>query len=402
MRARSHREAGSEDPAAIHRATRLVKFSWCSLLALYLHTWAISPALPEESAFTELEPQVITRSEALKRLDPARIEGSETLRKILNSVLDASRGNPVFCELSMRFQCLDRAEELMDFAVAHPDHHTSTDVIRFLLRNNLADSIANRLRSSGPSTEADGLVRILSSSGTKEAFHILKNLITNIEVPPDRKKMIIRSMATTRAGSSSLIDIHTSNPLSPELALLASRVLSLTPWESVRSRAGESFPALGNTGAEGFTLAELRLLNADPDRGKSVFTDPVIGCIRCHVIGNSGVAFGPALTLIGEKLSPEALLESILSPSSGIAFGFEAYEIELDTTEVLYGIIASETKDFVMLRDSLGANQKIDSASIVSRQKSAVSAMPQGLAKLMSPQQLADLLAFLESLRGPE
>lgn len=377
-----------------------MKFFCQSVLAVSLYFQATALARPGQSAFTDLEPQVATRSEALKRLDPARIVGSAALRNVLNSVLDASRGNPVFCELSIRFGCMDRADEMMDFAMAHPDHYASSDVVRFLLKNNLADSIANRLHSSNPTSQVDGLIQLLSSSGTNEAFQILNKLITHIEVPDDRKNMIIRSMATTRAGSNSLIAIHSDNPFSPELAQLASRVLSLTPWESVRSQARISFPAIGNSGAAGFTLEDLRLINADPDRGKTVFTDPVIGCTRCHVIGDSGVAFGPALSLIGDKLSAEALLESILSPSSGIAFGFEAYEIELDTTEVLYGIIASETKDFLILRDSLGANQKIDAASIVSRQKSGVSAMPQGLAELMSPQQLADLLAFLQSLRG--
>ncbi len=372
-----------------------------SIFTVLLALSGIAQEPAKESEFPELDSALVTRTEALRRINPGLLESSASMQSILTDVLNGVKGHPVFVELVVRFGRTDRTEDLLAFAAAHPRHYASAEAMRYLLRQQKSEEVAEKLASTEDAPAFDGLVQLLSASGNDEAFSILTSILQNPATSAQGKKNVVRSICTTAAGCQTLINLRKQDKIPAEFVGFAAQILSLSPWDSIREKARSEFPALENQGAAGLSLSDLAAFNASVERGRQVFNDPVVGCARCHVAGSDGVRFGPELTLIGEKLSPEALLESIQSPSAGIAFGFEAWEIELDTTELFYGIIASETDDFIILRDSLGTDQKIDKSSIISRSMSSASAMPEGLPHLMSPAQLADLLAFLKSLKSP-
>lgn len=354
----------------------------------------------ESGRFQPLDPQLLTRTEALKRISPQVIKGSESMQKVVDQVLDSTAGHPVFVELSVRLGRIDRAEGLLDFAESHPDNYAAADAIRFLLRHDQSPKIEARLKALASGARFEGLIQLLAGSGAGEAFEILKSQLDAHDSEGKTGHTVIRCLCATRAGASTILSLHKNDLLPDDLHSFAGQMLSLIPWAEIRERAARQFPESQSHGAAGLTMGDLRAFKGDSERGRAVFNDPVVGCSRCHVVQGNGVRFGPELSLIGDKLSPEALLESIQSPSAGIAFGFEAWELELDTTEVLYGILTSETDEFVILRDSLGVDQKVDKSTILSRTKSPASAMPQGLARLMSPTQMADLIQYLQGLKA--
>jgi putative heme-binding domain-containing protein len=66
---------------------------------------------------------------------------------------------------------------------------------------------------------------------------------------------------------------------------------------------------------------------------------------------------------------------------------------------VVAGLVRSESADTLTLRDADGTDHAIPKAEILERTKAAVSLMPEGLPLDLSPQDFADLISYLESLK---
>lgn len=349
--------------------------------------------------FPELPPEVINRVEALKRINPSLLESSESIQNIVESVFQKIEGHPVYVELSIRFKQLENVDKLLEFAQSHPTHFAASEAIRFVMTEADPELVKSRIAQPAKDVDPSGLIQLVAGQGSQAAYQMLISILPKKDENPNLTRQILRSFCASKKGANSLLNLNKEGKLSTEQQSYASQLLSLVPWKDVRENAQKELPPVTSTGSIGLTIKDLKDFPADPVLGEKVFTNPVSGCLRCHVVGNQGVQFGPELTQIGDKLPSEALLESIQNPSAGIAFGFEAWEIELDTTEFLYGIIVSETDDFLILRDTLGTDQKILKESIITKSKSQTSAMPEGLPQLISPSDMAHLIEYLANLR---
>ncbi|MGB0421221.1 MAG: PVC-type heme-binding CxxCH protein [Limisphaerales bacterium] len=135
----------------------------------------------------------------------------------------------------------------------------------------------------------------------------------------------------------------------------------------------------------------------DVRRGQTVFKAELFACSKCHQIGYVGGHAGPDLSRIGAVRQRLDLLESILYPSASFVRSYEPVQIELENGEQFSGIPHQELNNVV--RVVTGANQeiRINQDQIHDMSPSSVSLMPSGLGDLLTQQQLADLLVFLES-----
>ncbi|HLL41680.1 MAG TPA: c-type cytochrome, partial [Segetibacter sp.] len=133
-------------------------------------------------------------------------------------------------------------------------------------------------------------------------------------------------------------------------------------------------------------------LKGDQLKGKTVFIE---NCALCHQVkGQIGVPFGPDLGTVS-KWQPEGIMANIVDPNLSIAAKYELWVVELNNGESLQGIIASETANAITLKSAGRAEKMIKRSDIKSLKTLPVSAMPAGLEKNISPQKMADLLAFL-------
>jgi putative heme-binding domain-containing protein len=148
-------------------------------------------------------------------------------------------------------------------------------------------------------------------------------------------------------------------------------------------------------------LAELQLLlqGGDAERGRAVFHSAKSACSTCHRVGNEGGHIGPDLTSIGAIRASHDILESIAFPSSTIAQGHDQFTIATSDGRALTGIIAQQNADTIVLRDSSGADTRLHRNQIEEMTRQPISMMPEGLDRLLSSEELRDLLAYLESLR---
>jgi putative membrane-bound dehydrogenase-like protein len=141
-------------------------------------------------------------------------------------------------------------------------------------------------------------------------------------------------------------------------------------------------------------LPALRL-SGNPERGRIVFEK---ACAECHKAGSTGYEVGPDLKGVVTRYK-EALLTDILLPNQQIEGGYEEYEVETTDGRTLTGVLAKETATTLTLRRAKGQEDTVLRASVKSLRSLSVSAMPEDLEKQISVDEMADLIAFIKSLR---
>jgi putative heme-binding domain-containing protein len=179
------------------------------------------------------------------------------------------------------------------------------------------------------------------------------------------------------------------------------RIVSVLPAE--QRAEGEHLIEIARAERSQLTsrLADYLSLSAhgDPVRGRAVFFGTNAACSTCHRIGNEGGQIGPDLTRIGASRSARDLVESIVVPSSTIAQGFDAYNVEMIDGIVLNGIVQEPSPETLVIIDSARQPTRIRREEIELMRRSSTSIMPDGFGTKLKPQEFGDLLAWLQSLR---
>lgn len=167
-----------------------------------------------------------------------------------------------------------------------------------------------------------------------------------------------------------------------------------TSDESIRKRAAKLFSDAGVVTRQ-TAIDQMRTaltLTGDGRNGKKVFANI---CSNCHQYGDLGKRVGPVLTEINRK-SKETLMQDILDPNAAVNTEFISHRLETTGGQIHVGIIASETDGQVTLRKMGGEEVTVPRDEIRSLTSLGTSLMMEGLEGSMTPQELADLLAFLQ------
>lgn len=143
------------------------------------------------------------------------------------------------------------------------------------------------------------------------------------------------------------------------------------------------------------------LLSAgDAAHGRELFFAEKSKCSSCHRAGEIGGKIGPDLTTIGSNRTAKDLLESVVFPSATIVRDYESNSVVTVNGNVYTGMIAKETADTLYLQQQAGEPIAIARADIEQMAPSPTSIMPSGLDDALSDQELADVVAFLKTLRS--
>ncbi|MCA9049868.1 MAG: HEAT repeat domain-containing protein, partial [Planctomycetaceae bacterium] len=139
------------------------------------------------------------------------------------------------------------------------------------------------------------------------------------------------------------------------------------------------------------------LPQGDIRRGHEVFMSRKAACHTCHKLGYGGGRLGPDLTTIGRVRNRRDLLEALMFPSASIVRGYEPVSAELQDGRVFSGIVTGETTDEIVISADAQKVVRINRKDVVGIYPSNVSPMPKGLSELLTHQEIADLLAFLQT-----
>jgi putative membrane-bound dehydrogenase-like protein len=144
---------------------------------------------------------------------------------------------------------------------------------------------------------------------------------------------------------------------------------------------------------------ESSLPGGHPSRGKKVFASQAAVCSVCHHASGIGGRVGPDLSRIGRIRTKRDLLESLLYPSASLARDFESYIVDTKDGESQTGVIVHDGGQHIQLAIANGQLLNVPRSQIRDIRASQLSLMPQGLDQTMTKQQIADLVAYLMTLR---
>lgn len=130
----------------------------------------------------------------------------------------------------------------------------------------------------------------------------------------------------------------------------------------------------------------------NPATGERLFA--AANCYSCHRVNREGRTFGPDLTAMGDKADALHLIQSMLEPSSVIAEGFALLSVSTSDGKSYAGIFKEETNRSLALVQMDGTTVAIEKALITARESLHTSIMPP-FGNTFSPQQMADVVAFL-------
>lgn len=132
-----------------------------------------------------------------------------------------------------------------------------------------------------------------------------------------------------------------------------------------------------------------------PERGRQIFAR---ACSECHKVDGVGHELGPDLRSVSKRYK-ETLLADILMPNQNIEGGYEEYLLETADGREVTGILAKETPTTLTLRRRKGDEDTILRSSVKSLRSLSVSPMPEDLEKSIGVDEMADLIAFIKSLK---
>lgn len=143
--------------------------------------------------------------------------------------------------------------------------------------------------------------------------------------------------------------------------------------------------------AEGFDGGGRELLEGgNTMRGEAAFGTH---CMKCH-----GGGVGPKLDGVGGRLSRAELLESILDPNAKTTSGYEQIMFITTDERAVTGRVVREDDREVVVLDADGNEHRLAVADIAKR-KPRLSAMPEGMDRILTKREIRDVVEFLAGLR---
>ncbi len=122
-------------------------------------------------------------------------------------------------------------------------------------------------------------------------------------------------------------------------------------------------------------------------------------CAQCHRFANAGGSIGPELTAVSSRLSSRDILESIIEPSKVISEQYQNTTLILKNGDDVTGRIVDENdrRLTVMTDPRKQTKVEVNKSDIERRRASKLSPMPDGLANVLTKQEIFDLIAYVES-----
>eukprot|EP00456_Euglypha_rotunda_P050872 TRINITY_DN40_c1_g2_i1.p1 TRINITY_DN40_c1_g2~~TRINITY_DN40_c1_g2_i1.p1 ORF type:complete len:1183 (-),score=271.23 TRINITY_DN40_c1_g2_i1:1972-5520(-) len=340
-------------------------------------------------------------AEAIGRLKGFDVTKNPQQLAALNRVLNALKGDPQFIVLVDKFSVADQYPELARIAASRPDDQIGLDAIRVLLSKHQVATIEALLKSTYEQGRlALGMATALSNSGDSQVTSLLLPIVKDEKAAADLRRQAIKGATLTKAGASEVFKLAESKQLDDSFTPALSAALQSAPLEEAQlTKLLAMFPApAGKNDKPLPPLSELAKLKGNPVQGLKLFTTTG-KCSTCHVVNGEGKEVGPNLSEIGAKLARQAMFESIVFPSAGISHNYESWTIALSNGTTTTGIVVSEDDNKVTLRGNDALVRAFDKKEIEERVKNKISLMPADLAKLLSPDEMADIVEYLSTLK---
>lgn len=143
-------------------------------------------------------------------------------------------------------------------------------------------------------------------------------------------------------------------------------------------------------------VARAQMTGRDFERGRSLYFS--VGCGSCHRLNQYGGDVGPDLTTVASRFNANRILEKIIDPNLVVADQYLSSEVRLINGQVLVGLPV-ESGDAVTVhpRDPQLEATTVPRSQVAAIERMDVSVMPPGLINGLNPDELRDLMAYIQS-----
>lgn len=213
---------------------------------------------------------------------------------------------------------------------------------------------------------------------------------------PSVRASIITTLLARDAWTLRLLQAVDDAVISPaELSAANRQTLEGHANDAIRQRAAELLPPVDNS-QRAVVVAKYQGvgdLTGDAVKGAQVF---MTACAVCHDYLGQGVAVGPNLKAYYNK-SASDFTTAILDPNAAVEPRYVSYAITTADERTLVGVIANESAASLEVVQPGGIRETILRTDIDGIRATGLSLMPDGLEGAISPQAMADLIAYLKS-----
>lgn len=337
------------------------------------------------------------RALAIGQLDADFVNNSAKNIRAVKNILPTIEGTPEWILALKNLNLTDQKQALFRVVSnGSVDEDIRKEAADLLFKSNGGDLVVSELESDGPESEKMEILGLLGNINDSIVVDILLKSLMSDTMGVALKRKSVEALGNTWDGRHRLYDLLEHGKLPNEYKTTA--VLKLmNSWDAEIRKNAPKF--LENSANETIDLDNLIERNGNAKKGKGVYDTY---CASCHVAGNGGIEFGPALSDIGNKLSKRFLYSNIIEPSSGISFGYEGYSIKMKDGKSYAGYILSQTENELTLKMMGGTQKQLELADIKKQEAMENSLMTQGLHKVMSEEELVDLVEYLTTLKLDE
>jgi putative heme-binding domain-containing protein len=213
---------------------------------------------------------------------------------------------------------------------------------------------------------------------------------------PGLRSRVLDVLLRRQGGPSVVLDALAERRILPQDVPLTVRQRLLGDASpDICRRAGQSFTDAVDPDRNRVVVAydPAMRLEGDPGRGRQVFARV---CAACHRLAGVGQAIGPDLAMVRDK-PPEWLLPALFDPNRAVDARYLRYVASTRDGRVLLGILAEEGGTSITLVSPTGERQVILRANLEELASTGKSAMPEGLEKELTHQDVADLIAHVRN-----
>lgn len=353
---------------------------------------------------TQCQAQVSTRDklvvESLLRLDDVQITGNEKLEAAVQRYLKAVKGTPKFFAVIEKLNFKGASPELLQMAIKSPLDSSSVKAAELLLDFDNEQLLIDKL-SDEDTAVVNACIQSLSRTTHAKTLDILKPLVPDVKLSRQVRSAAISGVGKNLVGQKHLLELLKKELIPKELLFTTGTALFASPDKSIREAATQYImppEAAGKT-----PLAPVSVLVAkagDQKLGKTLF-DNKATCAKCHKVKGEGKEVGPDLSEVGSKLSKAAMYVAILDPSAGISHNYETYSVVTVNGNILTGVLVSQSDDAVVIKSAEAVTTTVSSEDIDELINTGVSLMPADLQKVLSEDDLVNLVEYLTTLVKP-
>ena len=139
--------------------------------------------------------------------------------------------------------------------------------------------------------------------------------------------------------------------------------------------------------------------NGDPANGRQIYATKG-GCARCHTIGGRGGGIGPDLSDIGTRQNAAQVRTSLLDPDASVPLDFLQVRVVTKDGHSLTGVRVNEDAFSIQVRDLSNQFHSYWKSELTEIAKEPKRSLMPSFRNTLTPAELDDLIAYLESLQG--